>query len=1829
MEELRRYKVVPLDEYNPADPTHVSITFDGVYENVFTYAFPILKKFGYPFELFIVGQHIGQDNKFDQGVEPPAKFADINQLKKMVNFGGRLQWHSWSHKLLKNLNDQQEIRKEIMVPDFLRKIDPRGFKWFAYPHGEFDNDFLECLKVNFKGALACHQGDNNNIFHLNRFTVTDNTRFHKSSVSLIIANYNYGRFLAEAIESAIHQTIIPEEILFIDDCSEDNSLEVANRYKGKIRLIKNEKNLGIVDNFNKAVALTSGDYICILGADNRLRSDFVEKCKFALDSHPDAAIAYTNVVIFGPRAEVLAHKVRATAVEEKNDIFLWRFPEFNEESKKSLERQNFIHGSSMYRRLAFNEVGGYKKTGGPEDHNLFFRIIKQGWKAVLCPDFLLEYRQHSNSQANTHLNLGHELAFVKRQLKLREAQIIDYDHKLRYLLQEKKITSEALEKVSFLAKENKIEEAIKVLENTFRKFPEQAKLLLQYLLLIQIKGEDNRGKDILEIASLYDPFYTKEIKKRIFSDGKEIKSEPNNYQAAKQRAKRDDEYKETQKIIEYETEEKAISYLEDFITHNPQHALAHNDLGILYFKKNEKEKALEFLKKAEKLDPENIDILKNLSDFYLEAGNPEESLIYLKKILEMDFKDNDALAKAGYCLFQMGNLKDASYVFEKVLEIEPKNRLAREYLDKIQNNRNIKGEISNLKSDKDLVEHSSPMVSIIVPVWNNLELSHKCLKSILLNTKDGDYEIIFVDNGSTDGTRDYLENLNYKNIKKIFLDQNIGFVGACNSGARLASGKYLLFLNNDTEVQKDWLKALVDLAESTPDCGAVGSKLIYPNERLQEAGGIIFSDGNGWNYGRGMDPNEPKFNYVREVDYCSGAALMVRKDLWDKIGGFDERYAPAYYEDTDICFEIRKNGYKVYYQPKSIVIHHEGKTAGIDLQSGYKKFQTINREKFISKWSYELMEQLPNDPKNIFKAANRGIRRNILVIDTFLPFFDRASGSLRLFQIMKMLKEMKFHITFIARYGSMEEYYRPILESMGIEVYAWDPLAMKAAGYIIDSKKYVPYETLLKERKYEFALIEFWDVAGYYLPIIRKHSPETKIIIDTVDIHFVRNLREAEVKKNDALKKEALLKKEKEIAIYRKADRLWVVTEEDKKAIKDYVTQIPIDIIPNIHSLSREEKNYEDSSDLLFVGNFNHPPNHDGIQYFCKEIHPLILNKLPDVKLYIVGNNPPSDIRSLSSEKIIVTGYVKDLSSYLRKARVSVNPLRYGAGMKGKIGEALSWGLPVVTTSIGAEGMGLADGVDALIGDSAEDFAHKVIRLYEDKELWAKLSINGKKRVENEWSPQSVKSRLERIFFANEGQNKEKVVSIIILAHNQLSYTRMCIESIWRYTNVPYELIIIDNGSTDKTPEFLEKLSKGEEVIADWRIWTDSEGRIIEKKRVNIHKKKKNKGGNKIFCERFKFIRCDRNLGFAAGNNLGISEAKGDYLLLMNNDIVVTPHWLNRLLRVAEIKPEIGIVGPVSNYVSGPQQVKEIAYDIKSLNNLNQFAESWARKKEHQTKPFWRVVGFCMLIKREVISKIGGLDERFGLGNFEDDDFCLRAKLAGFESRIAEDCFIHHFGSKTFREVVLDYPQTLKTNWEIFKEKWGIPRDLAYGTAYNLENILKGGFSFKKHYCPVIAEEPSLFEGEELFKSGNLLQAKEIFEKILGKDPQNKEALNNLGVIAYQEGKSEEAISYFTKVLESDPNFLAALENIGQCLMEKNSFAEAIHYFQKFLKIEAHETQVLNKLGACFLRIGDFDRAQEIYKQSLFLDSTQGLVKEILDNLERLKNRSQERSACL
>ena len=630
-----------------------------------------------------------------------------------------------------------------------------------------------------------------------------------------------------------------------------------------------------------------------------------------------------------------------------------------------------------------------------------------------------------------------------------------------------------------------------------------------------------------------------------------------------------------------------------------------------------------------------------------------------------------------------------------------------------------------------------PAVSIVIPVFNNAALTRKCLAALKKNTAGCSYEVIVIDNASDDETPELLKSCDLQNLTVISNRENVGFTKACNQGARRARGEFTLFLNNDTEPQPGWLDALLDLMRSDDRIGVAGCRLVYPDGRLQEAGGIIFNDGSGWNYGRFDDLSDPRYCYVREVDYVSGAALLVRNELLRRLDYFDEQYSPGYYEDTDLCFGVRSLGYKVMYCPFSIVVHHEGASSGTDLSRGMKRHQVVNKEKFARKWASALKQQYPPDRRIITMASSRSTAGDVLIIDPFLPMFDRASGSLRLFSIISLLRRQEHHVTYIARYGEGQERYRMILERMGVEVYATDPAMMREMGRPVNARP-IDLEQLLTSRRYAVAYLSFHYIARQYLSGIRSISPLTRVVIDTVDIHFLRQLREAELYRDRAAVERAESAKEAELAIYSRADALITVTEQDWRHIEGYLPAKQHFVIPNIHSMPDSPGCSPSRSGLLFIGNFNHNPNKDAVFYFIKDIFPLVKKAAPDMTLRVVGSDPPDSIRGLRDKGVTATGYVPSTEPYLQKARVSIAPLRYGAGMKGKIGEAMAHGLPVVTTSVGAEGMGLVHGETALIADTPEEFALYVVKLCSDDGLWSAMSENARLFIRNNYSPEVV-----------------------------------------------------------------------------------------------------------------------------------------------------------------------------------------------------------------------------------------------------------------------------------------------------------------------------------------------------------------------------------------------------------------------------------------------------------------------------------------------------------
>jgi GT2 family glycosyltransferase len=610
--------------------------------------------------------------------------------------------------------------------------------------------------------------------------------------------------------------------------------------------------------------------------------------------------------------------------------------------------------------------------------------------------------------------------------------------------------------------------------------------------------------------------------------------------------------------------------------------------------------------------------------------------------------------------------------------------------------------------------------SIVIPVFNKIEFTFQCLRSLLREVDFRETEVIVVDNASTDATRELLSH--FRGLVRVLEnEENRGFVDACNQGAAEARGSYLLFLNNDTVVEPGWLEALVETLERDARAGAAGSMFLYPDGRVQEAGAILWSNGEAFHYGWGRSPEDPRFGFAREVDYCSGASLIVRKELFDRLGGFDRRYAPAYYEDADLCMGVRSLGYKVVYQPASRVVHFEGATAGTDTRSGFKRFQVVNRSKFLDKWRATLeREHLPQDPSRAERAANRKWATQVAVFDDRTPTPDRDAGSARMLFILRALKE----------------WCHPVLVTTSKQVWPEYERALWRDG--IETASALDFKRLMRARRFRAAVVSRPDVAGALMGPIRRADPRTRVVFDMVDVHFIRFAREAELTGDPAAAREAEEYRKTETRLARASDLIWCNSDADQAAMSREARGVPSVVIPTMHRVREGGPAFDARENLLFVGNFRHRPNEDGVRFFVSEVLPLVRERLPGVELLLVGDNAPAEFAEYESAGVRVLGYVPDIEPLFARARVFVAPVRFGAGVKGKIGEALAHGLPVVTTKIGAEGMALRDGEEALIVDSPREFADAVLRLYDDAALWRRLSDNSRAHVERHFSPRVV-----------------------------------------------------------------------------------------------------------------------------------------------------------------------------------------------------------------------------------------------------------------------------------------------------------------------------------------------------------------------------------------------------------------------------------------------------------------------------------------------------------
>ena len=627
----------------------------------------------------------------------------------------------------------------------------------------------------------------------------------------------------------------------------------------------------------------------------------------------------------------------------------------------------------------------------------------------------------------------------------------------------------------------------------------------------------------------------------------------------------------------------------------------------------------------------------------------------------------------------------------------------------------------------------SPLVSIIIPAHNKIKTTYYCLCSILAAYNKTKYEVIVVDDGSEDQTKELEEIID--GIQVIHNKIPLRFIGACNLGVSKASGEFIVLLNNDTEVTYGWLDELIEGFTNFKNVGAVGSRLLYPDGTLQDAGGIVYGNGQPANYGNKQNPWNPKFRYARQVDYLSGAALMTKKLIWNEVKGLSEYLYPMYYEDTDFSFKVRESGYKTYYIPTSIVYHIEGVTCGTDISKGFKSFQEVNASKFKKRWG----KVFANDGrekiylKNRDLEKDRNIKGRILFIDYMIPQEDTSAGSYAAVREMEVLISLGYKVTFLPQDLLDSGKYTVYLEKKGIEV--------------ITSPFYLSLESFIKERGKEFdlAYITRYYVVDSVIDTLKIYAPNCKTIFMIADLHFLRELRTSVIDNKPSTLALSEKTKEKELTAMKKVDQVITYNEIEGAVIFSETKGLvnPMKCPWVVKDSKLQGLKFEERKGIAFLGGFNHPPNFECMKWFVSDIMPLFNG---EVELSIYGSSLTEEMKlKLEHKNVKCVGFIDDVEEVYVKHLVFIAPLLSGAGIKGKVIGALRSGIPTVLSPIAAEGTQLRHKNDCLIAKTNQEWTSSILDLMNDKSLWEKISSNSINFAKDQYSFESGKNQMKKI----------------------------------------------------------------------------------------------------------------------------------------------------------------------------------------------------------------------------------------------------------------------------------------------------------------------------------------------------------------------------------------------------------------------------------------------------------------------------------------------------
>jgi len=621
-----------------------------------------------------------------------------------------------------------------------------------------------------------------------------------------------------------------------------------------------------------------------------------------------------------------------------------------------------------------------------------------------------------------------------------------------------------------------------------------------------------------------------------------------------------------------------------------------------------------------------------------------------------------------------------------------------------------------------------PLVSIVIPVFNKFELTYNCVKSIVEHGAQVPIEIIVVDDCSRDETM-FAAFAFGPGIRLIRNPENSGFIRSCNRGFEAARGEYVVFLNNDTEVKARWLDELYETMQRDPKIGVVGSKLLFADGSLQECGGIIWRLGDGWNFGRGQAPDDPRYCYMRDADYVSGAALMIKAKLFTELGKFDEHFLPMYYEDTDLCFRVRQHGHRVVVQPASEIIHFEGASGGTSVTgTGMKRFQSINHRKFFERWKDTLATHRFNGELPELEAE-RNVRQRALFIDDSVPEPDKDAGSNAAFQHMLSLQRLGYKVTFIPGDNMARiEPYTTELQRRGIEC-LYHPYYFSVED--VFRKQPTPFELVYLHR---------YSNASKYAGMIRQHFSKARILYSVADLHFLRMQRQAELENDPSLREKADQLRRLELGAMSFVDCVIVHSAAEAELLRQIAPDIEVQVIPWTIPVRDISTIKVEHPGIAFIGGYSHPPNVDAAKWAAQSLMPVLRGKVPGIELLLVGSHMPKEVSSLAAKDIVPLGYVPSLDSVFSRIRLTIAPLRYGAGLKGKVLESLAAGIPCVMTTVAAEGIDLPAELASLVADEPEALAQRIATLCRDRAKYRRIVEAGKAHVAANYSSERIDS---------------------------------------------------------------------------------------------------------------------------------------------------------------------------------------------------------------------------------------------------------------------------------------------------------------------------------------------------------------------------------------------------------------------------------------------------------------------------------------------------------